>query len=47
MLRKFYIDALDVYFPSRCISESDLEKFDGVPAGKVRSPLFFRWADDN
>lgn len=26
--------AMDVYFPRRCISESDLEKFDGVAPGK-------------
>ena len=26
---------MDVYFPARCISEEDLEKFDGVSAGKV------------
>lgn len=28
------LDAIDVYFPLRCIDESDLEKFDGVSAGK-------------
>lgn len=27
-------DAIDVYFPLRCIDESDLETFDGVSAGK-------------
>jgi hydroxymethylglutaryl-CoA synthase len=26
--------AMEVYFPQRCISEADLEVFDGVPAGK-------------
>lgn len=26
---------MDLYFPSRCVSEEDLEKFDGVAAGKV------------
>ncbi|KAF9240605.1 hydroxymethylglutaryl-coenzyme A synthase C terminal-domain-containing protein [Melanogaster broomeanus] len=26
--------AMEVYFPHRCISEADLEVFDGVPAGK-------------
>ena len=29
-------DAIDVYFPSRCISEEALEKFDSVAAGKAR-----------
>ncbi|KAM0787550.1 hypothetical protein ACM66B_003620 [Microbotryomycetes sp. NB124-2] len=28
------IHAIDVYFPQRCIAESDLEQFDGVSAGK-------------
>lgn len=28
------LDAIDVYFPHRCIAESDLEAFDGVSAGK-------------
>jgi hypothetical protein len=27
-------DGIDVYFPLRCIAESDLEAFDGVSAGK-------------
>lgn len=27
-------DALELYFPLRCISETDLETFDGVSAGK-------------
>lgn len=27
-------DAIDLYFPLRCIAESDLEAFDGVSAGK-------------
>jgi len=27
-------DAIDVYFPMRCIDEADLERFDGVSAGK-------------
>ncbi|KAG0148083.1 hypothetical protein CROQUDRAFT_670073 [Cronartium quercuum f. sp. fusiforme G11] len=26
--------AMETYFPKRCISQPDLEKFDGVPAGK-------------
>ena len=30
-------DAMDLYFPSRCVSEEELEKFDGVAAGKVSS----------
>jgi hydroxymethylglutaryl-CoA synthase len=25
---------MEVYFPRRCIDESELEKFDGVAAGK-------------
>ena len=29
-------DAIDVYFPSRCISEEALEKFDNAASGKVR-----------
>ncbi|GAA6027486.1 hypothetical protein JCM8097_007885 [Rhodosporidiobolus ruineniae] len=28
------IHAIDVYCPLRCIDEADLERFDGVPAGK-------------
>ncbi|KAK4703136.1 hydroxymethylglutaryl-CoA synthase, partial [Phenoliferia sp. Uapishka_3] len=28
------IHAMDLYFPQRCIAESDLEAFDGVSAGK-------------
>ncbi|GAA5940220.1 hydroxymethylglutaryl-CoA synthase [Sporobolomyces koalae] len=28
------IHAIDLYFPLRCIDESDLERFDGVSAGK-------------
>ncbi|GAA6015036.1 hypothetical protein JCM11491_001634 [Sporobolomyces phaffii] len=28
------IHAIDLYFPHRCIDESDLERFDGVSAGK-------------
>ncbi|KAM0750580.1 hydroxymethylglutaryl-CoA synthase [Meredithblackwellia eburnea MCA 4105] len=28
------IHAIDLYFPKRCISETDLETFDGVSAGK-------------
>ncbi|ORY92633.1 hydroxymethylglutaryl-CoA synthase [Leucosporidium creatinivorum] len=28
------VHAIDVYFPLRCIAESDLEAFDGVSAGK-------------
>ncbi|GAA6051380.1 hypothetical protein JCM3770_004511 [Rhodotorula araucariae] len=28
------IHAIDLYFPLRCIDEADLERFDGVPAGK-------------
>lgn len=29
-----FADAIDLYFPLRCIAESDLEIFDGVSAGK-------------
>ncbi|GAA6062496.1 hypothetical protein JCM10212_006345, partial [Sporobolomyces blumeae] len=28
------IHAIDLYFPLRCIDEADLERFDGVSAGK-------------
>jgi hypothetical protein len=31
-------DAIEVYIPGQCLDESELEKFDGVPAGKVRGP---------
>ena len=40
---------MDVYFPSRCISEEALEKFDGVPAGKYTIGLgqeFMAFCDD-
>ena len=28
------IKALEIYFPSQCVDQSELEKFDGVAAGK-------------
>ncbi|KJA23552.1 hypothetical protein HYPSUDRAFT_39740 [Hypholoma sublateritium FD-334 SS-4] len=41
--------AMDVYFPRRCISESDLEVFDGVSKGKYTIGLgqeYMAWPDD-
>ncbi|KII85933.1 hypothetical protein PLICRDRAFT_144667 [Plicaturopsis crispa FD-325 SS-3] len=41
--------ALDVYFPRRCISEAELEEFDGVPKGKYTIGLgqeFMACCDD-
>ena len=29
-----FADGIELYFPLRCISETDLEQFDGVSAGK-------------
>ncbi|KAK7205521.1 hydroxymethylglutaryl-coenzyme A synthase C terminal-domain-containing protein [Myxozyma melibiosi] len=28
------IKAIEIYFPNQCVEQSELEKFDGVPAGK-------------
>ncbi|ERF73012.1 hypothetical protein EPUS_07106 [Endocarpon pusillum Z07020] len=28
------IKAIEIYFPSQCVDQSDLERFDGVAAGK-------------
>ena len=28
------IKAIDLYFPSQCVAQSELEKFDGVSEGK-------------
>lgn len=40
MLWSFHsTDGIELYFPSKCISEEDLEKYDGVASGKVR-PVF-------
>ncbi|KAJ8474395.1 hypothetical protein ONZ45_g15964 [Pleurotus djamor] len=41
--------AMEVYFPKRCISESDLEVFDGVSKGKYTIGLgqeYMAWPDD-
>ncbi|KAG6840568.1 ATP-dependent 5'-3' DNA helicase hcs1 [Blastosporella zonata] len=41
--------AMDAYFPLRCISEADLEEFDGVPKGKYTIGLgqeYMAWPDD-
>ncbi|KAF9485453.1 hydroxymethylglutaryl-CoA synthase [Pholiota conissans] len=41
--------AMDVYFPRRCISEADLEVFDGVSKGKYTIGLgqeYMAWPDD-
>ncbi|TFY83460.1 hypothetical protein EWM64_g538 [Hericium alpestre] len=41
--------AMDMYFPKRCISEEDLEVFDGVPKGKYTIGLgqsYMAFADD-
>jgi len=43
------IHAMDVYFPTRCVSEADLEKYDGVAAGKYTIGLgqeFMAFTDD-
>ncbi|KAE9385122.1 hydroxymethylglutaryl-CoA synthase [Gymnopus androsaceus JB14] len=40
---------MEVYFPMRCISESDLEEFDGVSKGKYTIGLgqeYMAWPDD-
>lgn len=41
--------AMEAYFPRRCISESDLEEFDGVAKGKYTIGLgqeYMAWPDD-
>ncbi|KAG6831620.1 hypothetical protein H0H87_004682 [Tephrocybe sp. NHM501043] len=41
--------AMEAYFPLRCISEADLEEFDGVPKGKYTIGLgqeYMAWPDD-
>ncbi|KAG5647850.1 ATP-dependent 5'-3' DNA helicase hcs1 [Asterophora parasitica] len=41
--------AIETYFPLRCISEADLEEFDGVPKGKYTIGLgqeYMAWPDD-
>ncbi|KAJ7224135.1 hydroxymethylglutaryl-coenzyme A synthase N terminal-domain-containing protein [Mycena pura] len=41
--------AMDVYFPRRCISEADLEEYDGVSKGKYTIGLgqeYMAWPDD-
>ncbi|KAJ2915957.1 hypothetical protein MD484_g4458, partial [Candolleomyces efflorescens] len=41
--------AMEVYFPRRCVSESDLEVFDGVSKGKYTIGLgqeYMAWPDD-
>ncbi|KAJ7475504.1 hydroxymethylglutaryl-coenzyme A synthase N terminal-domain-containing protein [Mycena galericulata] len=41
--------AMDTYFPLRCISEADLEEFDGVSKGKYTIGLgqeYMAWTDD-
>ncbi|KAJ3495754.1 hypothetical protein NLJ89_g10577 [Agrocybe chaxingu] len=41
--------AMEVYFPRRCISETDLEVFDGVSKGKYTIGLgqeYMAWPDD-
>ncbi|KAF5351364.1 hypothetical protein D9758_008055 [Tetrapyrgos nigripes] len=41
--------AMEVYFPRRCISEADLEDFDGVSKGKYTIGLgqeYMAWPDD-
>ncbi|GAA99271.1 uncharacterized protein L969DRAFT_93734 [Mixia osmundae IAM 14324] len=43
------IHALELYFPHRCISEADLEQFDGVSAGKYTKGLgqeYMAFVDD-
>ncbi|WFD00486.1 hydroxymethylglutaryl-CoA synthase [Malassezia yamatoensis] len=43
------IKALEVYFPKRCISEEDLEEFDGVSKGKYTIGLgqqYMAFTDD-
>ncbi|KAH6915828.1 hydroxymethylglutaryl-CoA synthase [Coprinopsis sp. MPI-PUGE-AT-0042] len=40
---------VEVYFPRRCVSESELERFDGVSAGKYTIGLgqeYMAWPDD-
>ncbi|KAG6899165.1 ATP-dependent 5'-3' DNA helicase hcs1 [Termitomyces sp. T159_Od127] len=41
--------AMETYFPLRCVSEADLEEFDGVPKGKYTIGLgqeYMAWPDD-
>ncbi|KAG9224130.1 hypothetical protein CCMSSC00406_0006798 [Pleurotus cornucopiae] len=41
--------AMEVYFPRRCISEAELEEFDGVSKGKYTIGLgqeYMAWTDD-
>ncbi|THU94945.1 hydroxymethylglutaryl-CoA synthase [Dendrothele bispora CBS 962.96] len=41
--------AMEIYFPRRCISEADLEEFDGVSKGKYTIGLgqeYMAWPDD-
>ncbi|KAF6761759.1 hydroxymethylglutaryl-CoA synthase [Ephemerocybe angulata] len=41
--------AMEVYFPRRCVSEADLEEFDGVSKGKYTIGLgqeYMAWPDD-
>lgn len=41
--------AMEVYFPRRCVSESDLEEYDGVSKGKYTIGLgqeYMAWPDD-
>ncbi|KAF7359815.1 3-hydroxy-3-methylglutaryl coenzyme A synthase [Mycena venus] len=41
--------AMEIYFPLRCISEVDLEEYDGVSKGKYTTGLgqqYMAWADD-
>ncbi|KIY66443.1 hydroxymethylglutaryl-CoA synthase [Cylindrobasidium torrendii FP15055 ss-10] len=43
------VKAMEVYFPMRCISEADLEEFDGVSKGKYTIGLgqeYMAWPDD-
>ncbi|KAH8833394.1 hydroxymethylglutaryl-coenzyme A synthase C terminal-domain-containing protein [Flagelloscypha sp. PMI_526] len=43
------IKAMEVYFPRRCISEADLEQYDGVSQGKYTIGLgqeYMAWPDD-
>ena len=32
--RNIGIKALEIYFPSQCVAQEELEKYDGVAAGK-------------
>lgn len=46
-LRKIRADALEVYFPSRCVDEKELETFDGASTGKVSQSALHKWIGDN